>query len=97
VETPRIPFGFSLASRLGNALALIFQRSGLKNKKSAQASLADFFVLIPDCARSLQSGAEGSEVELFWGGFDFCCTILPVIYILFFEQSFLGIAKLLIA
>jgi sulfopyruvate decarboxylase TPP-binding subunit len=69
VETPRIPFGFSLASRLGNALVLIFQSSGLKNKKSAQASLADFSYLIPDCARSLHRGAKGSEVELFWGGF----------------------------
>jgi len=66
VETPRIPFGFSLASRLGNALTLIFQSSGLINKKSAQASLADFFVLIPDCARSLHRGANRSEVELFW-------------------------------
>ena len=29
-------------------------------------------------------GAKGSKVELFWGGFDFFYTILPVIYILFF-------------
>jgi hypothetical protein len=52
----RIPFGFSLASRLGNAQAPIFQSSGLKNKKSAQASLADFFVLIPGCAKSVHRG-----------------------------------------
>ena len=32
----------------------------------------------------IKSGAKGSKVELFWGGFDFCYTILPVIYILFF-------------
>ena len=40
------------------------------NKKSAQASLADFFVFIPGCARSLHRGAEGSEIELFRGGFE---------------------------
>jgi sulfopyruvate decarboxylase TPP-binding subunit len=61
----RIPFGFSLASRLGNAQALIFQSSGLKNKKSAQASLADFFVLIPGYAKSVHRGPEESKVELF--------------------------------
>ena len=32
----------------------------------------------------IKSGVEGSEIELFWGGFDFFYTILPVIYILFF-------------
>ncbi len=69
VETPRITGSFSLASLLGNALALSLQSRGLK-LKICSSELGRFFCLIPGCARSLHRGDKGSEVELFWGGFE---------------------------
>ena len=55
VEAPRITLGFSLASRLGNALALSLQSRGLK-LKICSSKLGRFFYLIPGCARSLHRG-----------------------------------------
>jgi hypothetical protein len=55
---------------LKNNMRWLFYIKVVLNKKSAQASLADFFVFIPGCARSLHRGAEGSEIELFRGGFE---------------------------
>ena len=69
METPRITGGFSLTSRLGNALALSLQSKGLKTKNLLKQAWQIFFLLIPSCARSLHRGVKRSEVELFWGGF----------------------------
>jgi len=69
LETPRITVGFSLTSRLGNALALSLQSRGLKIKNLLKQAWQIFFVFISGCARSLHRGGKGSEVELFWGGF----------------------------
>jgi len=73
VETPRITGGFSLASRLGNTLALSLQSRGLKTKNLLKQAWQIFlcsslvapgrFIVEPKGAKSNYFGEDLNELN----------------------------------
>ena len=82
METPRITGGFSLASRLGNALALSLQSRGLKTKNLLKQAWQIFL-----CSSLVVPGRFIVETPRITVGFSLtsrlgnavCCAFSPVV------------------